>query len=358
MCVALMSTACTTDHGGAISAAAASGRSLALDSMQPATEFAGPTEAFTPVTGKHIMILVCGNFGRACVRLGEGAKEAAEALGWTVDMIDGRLDPTVWNRAVKQAVDSGVDGIVSVSADPNLMGEAMAAVHAKKVPFVMISQSPKEGDVPGVQSWIRPDPVKGGDDIAEWIVGDSAGKASVLVLDLPDYADIMMRNDALVDRLGRDCAECTVRRVNISSQTVGTTLAPTVTSQLQQHPDLNYVWSPDDAVTNFVAQGIMQAGKSSSIRLVSFAGEPEALARVKDGIQAADMANPTDYIGWLATDSLARVMSGQPVQEVWDVPRRFFSAENIDDGGPELLESGWTVEFEYRDAFKKMWGAQ
>ncbi|WP_345420855.1 sugar ABC transporter substrate-binding protein [Pseudonocardia xishanensis] len=324
--------------------------------MKPVTTFVGPTESFTPVKDKHIMVLVCGNFGKACIRLGEGAKQAAESLGWRVDMVDGRLDPTVWNRAVKQAVDAGIDGIVSVAADPNLMGEAMAAVNAKHVPFVMISQSPKPGDVPGVRSWIRPDAVKGGTDVGTWIAADSGDKGSALLIDLPDYADIMKRNDAIADTLTKTCQECTVHRVTGSSQTVGTSLAPLVTSQLQQHPDVNYVWSPDDAVSNFVAQGIQQAGKSATVKLVSGAGEPEALAKIKAGTHAADLASPNNFMGWLAGDALIRAISGVPVQDVWDVPQRFFSAVNINDGGPDLTEVGWNVEFDYRDQLKKMWG--
>ena len=347
--VALSLTGCTTDAGGATSSGAAS---VKLDAMNEVTTFTGPTEAFTPVPGKHIMILACGNLGRACIRLADGAKEAAEAMGWTADVIDGRLDPTVWNRAVKQAVDAGADGIIDVSGDPNLMGEAMAAVQAKDVPFVMMMQTPKKGDLPGVDSWVRPDATKGGNDIGTWITGDSAGAGSVLVIDAPEYADIMMRNDAVVDTLGKQCAGCTVHRVSISAQTMGTSLAPTVTSQLQQHPDVTYVWSPDDAYSNFVAQGIQQAGKSTSVKLVSGAGEPEAFDRIKNGNQAADLATPNNYAGWLAADTLARVISGQPVQELWDVPQRFFTAANLGDGD---FASGWDVEFDYKSVFKKMW---
>ncbi|MGE0221486.1 sugar ABC transporter substrate-binding protein [Mycolicibacterium sp.] len=342
---------CTT--GGATTPGGASAEAVQLESMAPVTTFHGPTEPFRPVAGKHIMILACGNLGRACIRLADGAKEAVESMGWTADVVDGRLDPTVWNRAVKQAVDSGVDGVIDVSGDPNLMGEAMAAVHAKDVPFVMMMQTPKPGDLPGVDSWVRPDAVKGGNDVGTWIAGDSGGQGSVLVIDAPEYADIMMRNDSLVDTLGEQCPGCTVHRVSISAQTMGTTLAPTVTSQLQQNPDVTYVWSPDDAYSNFVAQGIQQAGKTTGIKLVSGAGEPEAFDRIKNGSQAADLATPNNYAGWLAADTLARVISGQPVQELWDVPQRFFTSANVGDGD---FTSGWDVEFDYKTVFKELWG--
>lgn len=354
--VLALTTACTTDP---VAGGGRTGDHVVLDSMAAVTTFVGPTEAFEPPKGKRIMVLVCGNFAYGCVREGEAVKEAAETLGWTVDVVDGRLDPTVWNRAVKQAVDSGIDGIVSVASDPNLMGEAMARVHAENVPFVMLGQNPKDGDAPGVQTWIRPDPSAGGRDVAEWVRADSDGKAGVLILDLPDFADIMERNDTIAETLAGDCGGCTTYRADVAGQTVGTTLAPLVTSQLQQHPDVTYVWSPDDSVADFVAQGIRQAGRSSTVSLMATSGTtPSSVGRLQDGSQAVDLVFPDNYMGWLAVDSLARGIAGQPVEQVWDAPQRLFTAANIDEAPSDLAEVGWKTEFEYKSEFRNLWGSK
>ncbi|MFC5676014.1 sugar ABC transporter substrate-binding protein [Aeromicrobium endophyticum] len=305
------------------------------------------------------MILVCGNFGYGCVRQGAAAKEAVLKLGWTPEVVDGRLDPTVWNRVVKQAVDSGVDGIIDVASDPNLMGDAMAAVKAKNVPFVMLAQTPKDGDVEGVTSWISPDAAKGGRDMAEWITKDSGGKAHVLLLDLPDYADIMVRNDTIAKQLAKDCKDCVVRRSTVSSQTVGTSLAPLVTSQLQQHADVDYVWSPDDSVADFVAQGIQQANRTADVKLMATSGTtPSSVGRLKAGTQAADLLTPDNYVGWLGADTLARIIDGQEVQKLWIVPQRLFTAANIDEAPKDMQKNGWNTEFSYKPEFEKLWSGK
>lgn len=343
----------------ATSAAAATDRGVVLDSMKPVTVNPdAPTEPFKPAAHKHIMIMTCGNAGAGCVRIAQGAKEAAEAIGWTADVVDGRFDPTVQNAAVLQAVHAGVDGIISVAADPNLMSQAMALVAAKKVPFVVASQTPSAHDVPGVDSWVSPDPVQSGKNAAEWVQKDSAGKAKILIVDLPGFADIGTRNGTLVAGLRSDCAQCVIYRVNGSAQTMGTSLAPQVTSQLQQHPDTTYVWSPDDALSDFIAQGIRQAGKTSSVKLVSRSGSPEELTRIKEGTAAADGAAPDNYGGWLAFDSLARAISGVTVKNYVIEPERWFSAANIDGAPSDMLVKGWNVDFDYRAAFKTMWGVQ
>src|SRR4051794_26794249 len=98
------------DGGGSSGADSAA----VTDARGPVAQVDSPTDSFTPPTGKHILIMPCGSAGQGCVNEAEEEKKVAESLGWTVDMIDGKLDPTVWNQTVKQAVASGVDGIIAV----------------------------------------------------------------------------------------------------------------------------------------------------------------------------------------------------------------------------------------------------
>ncbi len=352
--LALAMAACSTDQ---TTVDAGEGNDVELSVMEPVTTFVGPDAAFDAPKNKHIMVLVCGGTGYGCVREGEAVEEAATKLGWTVDVVDGRLDPTVWNRAVKQAVDSGIDGIVAVASDPNLMGDAMQTVAAKKVPFVVLGQTPQAGDVAGVQTWIRPDAVAGGKAVAEWIQADSDGQGKVLILDLPDFSDIMTRHDTIESTLESECSGCKVYRAEVASQTVGTSLAPLVSAQLRQHPDVTHVWGPDDSVGDFVAQGIQQAGKTSTVKLMSTSGTtPSSVARLQNGTQAADLLFPDNYMGWLAVDSLARAFAGEPVEEVWDAPQRLFTATNIDEAPSDLPDVGWSTEFDYQATFAALWG--
>jgi ribose transport system substrate-binding protein len=326
--------------------------------MNPVTQFDGPTQPFKPPTGKRIMILSCGSAGQGCPLEAKAVQQAAELLGWKVDMVDGKLDPTVWNQTVKQEVDSGVDGIIAIAADPNLYTDAMAAVRAKEVPFVLTFQRPKAGDVEGVNTYVGWDPIKGGKDVGDWMIADSGGKTNPLVLNLTGYTDSVALSDTIANTVGSDCKDCKVYRADIAVQTLGTSLAPLVTSQLQQHPDVNYVWAADDCCASFVAQGIQQAGKSSSVKLVSVAGLPDQLARIKSGQVAADLSTAYGYSAWLDVDSLGRAMAGQPVQQYWPIPQRLWTTGNIDQATPQMIQSGWDAEFDYQSNFKKLWGLQ
>ena len=340
-------------------ASAATGQSDAVvDAMGPVTEVEGPTEAFEPPTGKRILILVCGSAGQGCVDEADETKKVAESLGWTVDLVDGKLEPSVWNQAVKQAVDSGVDGIIAVSADPNLYSEAMSDVAEEDVPFVLTNQTPVEGDVEGIDTYLAPDPVAGGHDVAEWIIKDSGAGANVLLLDLPGYNSAMTRTRTIAEDLAEQCDDCAVFKEDVAVQTMGTSLAPLVTSQLQQHPEIDYVWSPDDCCASFIQQGIQQAGRTSSIKLVSMGGFPDQLARIETGELTADLATATLYTSWLSVDSLARGMAGLKVEEYWPVPQRLWTTANFDETPDDILEVGWNTDFDFRSQFKEMWGTK
>lgn len=332
------------------------GTGVTIASMNPVLDAPGPTEAFTPPTGKHILVLYCGSAGYGCVTEGAETKKVAESLGWKVDLVDGKLDPTVWNQVVQNAVATGIDGIISISGDANLMTDAMAKVREKNVPFVMTNQVPTENDVEGVSSYLAPDPIPGGKDVAEWIMADSQGQANVLLLDLPGYRATEMRTGAIAERLEAECGGCVVHKADIAVQTMGTSLAPLVTSQLQQHPDIDYVWSPDDCCVSFIQQGIQQAGKAGSLKVISSGGYADQLKNVQTGELTADQATAILYQSWLSVDTLARLMAGEEVEKYWAVPQRLWTRGNIGDADPSIFTQGWNTDFDYEAEFTTMWG--
>ncbi|MET0888375.1 MAG: sugar ABC transporter substrate-binding protein [Mycetocola sp.] len=353
---ALVLAGCTGPVGDIAPAAdEEEGSAAVVDAMNPVTEVEGPTEAFEQPAGKHILVLYCGSAGQGCVDEGNETKRVAESLGWKVDMVDGKLDPTVWNQAVKQAADAGVDGIISVSSDPNLMSEAMDIVAAKDIPFVLTAQYPTDDDVKGIDAYIAPDPVVGGEDIADWVVADSQGKANILLLDLPGYYSAMTRTATIADKIGADCPDCVVETADITVSTMGTSLAPLVTSRLQQNPDIDYVLSPDDCCVSFVYQGIQQAGRTSNTKVISVGGFSDQLANLSTGTLAADLATPNLYSSWLSVDSLGRIMAGQPVESYWPVPQRLWTSANISEASQEVLDAGWNLDLDYEAMFGKLW---
>ena len=321
--------------------------------MAPVTTFPGPTATVQAPAGKTVMILECGSAGTGCVLGANGAKAAAAKLGWKATITDGKLDPTVWNQLIQQAVADKVDGIVMTSVNPSLVKNGLAQAKAAGIPVVDIYQ-PKFAGAPELDGYVTSDHAEGGKLAADWMIQDSGGKANVLVLDDPEYPETVQRNDALAAELKAECSGCSVTRQTFSAGSMAQSLAPQVSASLGQHGDVGYVWAPFDAASPFVQQGIQQAGKTKSVKLVSAEGDPSAVNRLKAGTQAADLVTADDYMGWVSIDDLVRIFAGAQHDQVNIVPQRLLTSSNISS-----IPSGgtWSLDgVDYAAKFAELWG--
>ncbi len=317
--------------------------------QQPVSSYAfGP--AFKPPKGKKLVIITCGSLGIGCVFGAKGAQEAAAALGWTSSVIDGKFDPSTWNTAVQQAVAGGADGIIMLAVTPALIQGGLDRARAAKIPVVDVYQ-PRFPGAPAIDGDVTSDHAAAGVTVADWIAGDSGGKAHVLILDVSEFPEVMKRNDALATELARICPTCRVERQRFGAALAPQRLAPLVTAQLREHPDIGYVTGPYDATGTFIAQGIRQAQATGKVKYVNFEGNPIGFELMKGGEQAAEMAVAAPFAGWLAVDVLARKLAGQDVPDEVAIPQRLFVAGGTLPGG----DRGWDTDFDYKAALGKVW---
>ena len=317
--------------------------------QQPITSYAfGP--AFTAPRGKKVVIITCGSLGIGCVFGAKGAQEAAGALGWTSTVIDGKFDPSTWNTAVQQAVAGGADGIITLAINPALIQGGLDRARAAGIPVVDVLQ-PRFPGAPAIDGDVTSDHAVAGATVADWIASDSGGKARVLILDVSEFPEVMKRNDALASEISRVCPTCKTERQRFGAALAAQRLAPLVTAQLREHPDIGYVTGPYDATGTFIAQGIRQAQATGRVKYVNFEGNPIGFELMKSGEQAAEMAVASPFAGWLAVDVLARKLAGQPVPDEVAIPQRLFVA-----GGPlPAGDRGWDADFDYKAALDKVW---
>lgn len=339
------------DAGGTVPAAVTD---VVDKAMAPVTEFPGPKDKVTAPAGKRIMVLVCGSAGTGCVLAANGAKAAIEKLGWQANLVDGKLDPAVWNQLIQQAVTDKVDGIVMTSVTPSLVANGLSQAKAAGIPVVVIFQ-PKFDTGPQVDGYITSDHAEGGKIAGDWAISDSAGKGKVLVLDEPAYPETTERNDALVDEIKTQCAGCSTVRQQFSAAQMAQSLASQVSASLSQNPDITHVWVPFDAAAPFVQQGIQQAGKTKTVKMFSAEGDPSASARVQAGTQAADLVTADDYMGWLGVDTLVRTIAGANHDQESVVPQRLLTSTNIKD--VESTGNTWQLDgVDYKATFAELWG--
>jgi ribose transport system substrate-binding protein len=361
--LALFIAACGSDDDSSSSSSSASGGSTTTAAnsggvspevkatvakwSKKITEWPGPNTSVNPPAGKKITVITCGSTGITCVRVANGASAAAKALGYQVNVVDGKNDPAVWNSAVQQAVAQKADGIVLAAVPPAVIPKPVAAARKQGVEVASVLSNVGKGIPDILLDFNRNDTA---DATGAYLADYSEGKANVLLVRDPEFPAPEAYFDQIIKNLPQVCPDCKVEdTVKFSLALIAQRLAPGVANSLRTHPEIDTIMTPFDAVTPFVQQGIQQAGKKGKVKIIGEGADPPGVAAMKSGDMVQSMGTPAEWMGWQAVDGLVRLFAGKKVEEA-PVPQRLVVA--TDPPGPE----GWQGDFDYQSKYKEIWG--
>jgi ribose transport system substrate-binding protein len=152
----------------------------------------------------------------------------------------------------------------------------------------------------------------GGSLMADWVVVTKGANANVALYDTPELAFSPYVERGFTTQLAKLCPSCTVRDVDLSLTTYGSTAPSTVVSDLQSHPSSNVaVFVSEEA-----AIGLPAALRTASLTHVSTIGwgpEPANLEDIKSGGITAGIGVDIPTMIWTTVDAALRVATGQPL---------------------------------------------
>jgi ribose transport system substrate-binding protein len=313
----------------------------------------GPNDPVKAPAGKKLTVIICGSQGITCVRVGNGVKAAGEALGYSVKVVDGRSDPTVWNQAIKNAVADKTDGIALAAIPPAVVADAIATAKKAGIPVAGGLSTAGPADVKATPN--RPDIARAN---AAYLTVASKGKAKVLSIRDDEFPETKHTADLLPKELERLCSGCEVsKEISFTLALASQRLAGQVTQALRNDPAIDYITTPFDTVNVFVQQGIAQAQRKGKVKIVGVGGDPPSVEAIKAGDEVASLGEPGEWVGWMLVDGMVRLFAGQDVPPLdketdsnYEVPQRFITADT------ELDPQGWQGGFDYATKFKELWG--
>ena len=324
-------------------------------------EYAGPTVPAKAPKNLKIAAVTCLSVLRGCVTPADGVKHAAEKLGWDAVIYDGGGTPSKQNAAILDAISWGANVVVTVAIDPNLIQLALSK--AKEAGVLVVA---------GSNCIDQPNPVqlanKGklgfpfdvswnagvlGQHLAEWIIGDSGGKANIAV-----YLDREFPSN-VADHVGlmagfKKCTACKVSEpITFTGSQVSTQLGQMTSDYLKVHPDVDYVFSPYDPAAAVQVAAITQAGLASKIKLISILGDEQNIDFIRKGhVQVADGAMDNEYMGWAIVDQAIRTLNKQPLIDPHDenLPFIVLDKTNLPKPGSDFVANTG-----YQEKFLKLW---
>lgn len=328
-----------------------------------------PKDGPAGVKDKTVWVLACSATATGCVLPAQGMVEAGEQLGWNMKLVDGKLDPSVYNSQIRSATAAGADAIALFGTECAAAEGALKAAKEAGVLIYGANAVDCDDKFAGGQALFDAkmvwDAGPDGDSYeallrkisasrAAWVIAKTEGKANVLVMVEDDTATTRHIGENDVEEIAK-CGGCVVNKVPFTSaDLIGGKMQAKISAALQKFPQANAVMVPTDA-TNLlgVAAGVQQVrAQGREVHLVGQEGVPAAVELVKKGEQSFALGRPWPWTGWASADGLNRLFAGEqqvdPGFGFGSMDADHLPAVAVYDGNPDTPS--------YQDNYRRIWG--
>lgn len=279
-----------------------------------------------------------------------------EACGTTGGSPDGVAN------CLQQAINAKAIGIVTVGITQNTAPSAIAAVAKAGIPLVNgMTTASGPGDTKLV-SYVAPGFVKLHSWLTDQFIADSKGSAGVLAMrSTSNDVTPAWANDGVVKVLKDDCAGCSSKVIDVN--TVNQDKIPTdVSTSLVSDSKIKYIVAGTNNYVPDVISGAQSAGRNATdVRIGTVGGALAVMQQLGQGQWVGAVAAfSLPALSWYLSDSLLRLMVGQPRAGELDFPfQRLFTPANVT--GLDLTQAGWSSgswygKADYVNGFLKLWG--
>jgi ribose transport system substrate-binding protein len=256
----------------------------------------------------------------------DGAQDAADELGVTLDVVDAQDDSATQADQVANAITGGAAGVIINAVDSDAAGAAVAPALSDDLPVIGVDRAVNGADI---TSLVSSDNVAGGKQAADALAAAIGEKGKIIVL------QGVAGTSASRDR-GQGFAEGIAAYPDIevvATQTANFERAAgldVATNLLQSNPDAVGIFAENDEM----ALGAIQAlgdRAGSDVFVVGFDGTDDGLAAVEAGTLAATIAQQPTELGKQAVQLMKQVLDGEQVAKNAPVPVQTVTEDNVTD---------------------------
>jgi ABC-type sugar transport system substrate-binding protein len=311
----------------------------------------------TPPKGKKLVYLQCEL--PACETEVATVREAAEALGWTVEaLVFNSAEP---GKSLTTALQEKPDYILTSGVPQAVLAPQLKEAHEQGVP-VLATSEPERPTPDGFATASVGSQEEEGELLASWMINDSKGEAQVVGVSLPLYPILTTQTEGAKTILSEDCSKCSYGSLDVTPEDLASGDIPQkVVAYLQSHPETNYVYTSYGELTTGLWQVLKSAGYADKVKIVSGSGPAAAVSQVPEHVVAA-VSTPQEFISWGLIDSAARLSIGETIskeyeEQIWEFPVWILdskeSAESVKGTNYE-----WPGPGNFKSEFEELWGVK
>jgi ribose transport system substrate-binding protein len=285
-----------------------------------------------------------------------GVQQAARAIGWQLQILDGQGTTVGQARALRAALRLKPIGIVLGGFDAKAQRLALRRARALAVPVVGWHAGTRPGPDPraGLFTNVSSAPASVARLAADYAIARSDGTAQVLIFTDRRYPIAAYKADVMAAEI-RTCVHCAVLDIVNSPIGLAQQQMPAVVSSLlhrfgarfQYMLTINGIYI-GGALAAFVNAG--RRGTDPPLAIGAGDGDASDFERIRaDDHQTASIAEPLYLQGWQIVDELNRARAGQPPSG-YIAPPRLITHADVPAGGVFDPPSG------YRANYQRIWG--
>ena len=323
--------------------------------------------AVKPEAGKKVTAIVFGNQSQAGPIFTDAFTQAADAAGWTANVVDGKFSTDTYLSAVRQAIAQKVDGIVMYVIDCASFQAGAEEAKAAGIPIIYIEAwdcnegggtGSQTGYPLGLYNGLTTDAADYGQLMrdtgtlqADASIAANDGKMNALVLDFKETLATHTMAEAFVAESAK-CSQCKTTVIDALFGDFGSALQTKVQTALLQDPTINAVFAAyDDPILNGVANGIKSA--NSTAYFSGEGGYPQVIDLLRNGARGMSVAYDVPMEAWASVERLNQIFHGntEPIKVGHGVG--IIDANSLPAAG-----QSWTSGVDFVGAYKKAWGVQ
>ncbi|MDW5592805.1 substrate-binding domain-containing protein [Conexibacter stalactiti] len=290
----------------------------------------------------------------ACVALTKPLKAATDAVGWQLRVVNAGLTPETVKAAWDQAAKGDPDAVIGSGFSRALYEPELKALADRGVPVLnMTTADPPEDGYAATQNY-GPDFLAAGERLGAYVLDRGGDDVHAASFTISAFANLGFVARGFKETIERDCADCTVDDVTVPATSLGNDLPTRVSTYLQGHPDVNWVYLGYADMMVGVPPALASAGVSRDVRFVTLDSLPTTAQYMADGnyLVAAE-GSPKPEMMWRHVDFLLRHFNREPTEPATahTLPTWTLTADTL----PSTTDDFPLVE-DYEAQYRALWG--
>ena len=313
--------------------------------------------------GKTVWYVPLGTSVPVLQTMGTAITQAMGKLGATVHVCDGKFTPTTVAGCMQDAGTHGAAAVITGFVDYKSVPSAYQSLAAKGIPTLVAGEAKPSGAAANKNlGFFDTTPLThtAYQLMADSVIADSNGKATVLQISLTDSPTTVSNTTAANQEFKTYCPACSVTTVSTTTADMSK-LGSLISAKLSANPDTKYVLLPQDAFLQAALPGLQSSGFMNKVKIIAAGGSTAGLKSTKAKQIAYNIGQGAVQQGWSMADATIRLMSGAQVVPETDGPVRVFTPDNVT--GLDLTDANYNSSVWYggdawQQDFLTAWGVK